>query len=538
MSAYDNPTIIRDDSAMIFGQGIASFGENFAKAMNAQLALAAEERAYEAKLKKQTEEKQIATQLASIKQSTANMKEVDAAVDKVKNADSVFVNKFGELYSDLLKKDGENAVKASFSVLTPEEIIANDKYSKSVNQFKDKTIPTFAGMKQNIDEGKLFGPRDWLNTDWNGDTPLDQKINEISYYASDPENYDYRNRVTKDLYLDGGDPSNPIIEIITKVDREKDLGKFSNEELNAEIAKGKNSSIIYDDATKQYSVKLKKKAGDWDGTFYHKVPEAPDSDKIWGKTQADILDSKTNELKTSFIINPGNPVITKEKIKDAPNKEKQIETIYLNMPAISNNAKPYYDAGARALLNSDLKNPAQLKSFLQNRLYRGNETLEEFFKANPTPQAQEEFFSKKLFEIDVENKLGKEYSNRPATKEDVDNKRALKIGDPVYYTQKSTIVTIPKPEQPGGDDRNKPTADQKNQEAFNNIIIERIKSGKAIPGKDGLYLKVTNGKGSLYKYDSSGLKVKIDTKGDDLQDLVNTIGGTVDITKIGRKKLK
>ena len=34
MSAYDNPTIIRDDSAMAWAQAIGSFGENFVQSFN------------------------------------------------------------------------------------------------------------------------------------------------------------------------------------------------------------------------------------------------------------------------------------------------------------------------------------------------------------------------------------------------------------------------------------------------------------------------------------------------------------------------
>lgn len=531
MSAYDNPTIIRDDSAMVFSQSIASFGENFTKAMNAQLAIAAEERKYEAKLRKETEERQIATQTASIKQSTANMKEVASAVDTVKEADPVFTNKFGELYSTLLKKDGENAVKASFTALSPEEVTANDKYSKSVSQFKEKSLSTFAAMKQNIDEGKSLGPRDWINTDWNGDTPLTQKVNEISYYASDPDNYDYRNRVIKDYYIEDGDPSKPTVEIITKVDRKKDLASFSQEEIDAEIAKGKDGSIIYDTSTGEYAVRFKQKLGSstWDGTFFHKIAEAPDSDKIWGKTQANIVNEK-GELNTSFIMNPGNPIITKEKIKDFPNKEKLVETTYLNMPAISGNAKMYYDAGARALLNSDLKDPTQLKSFLQNKLYRGNETLEEFFKANPTPQAQEDFFSRKLLEIDVENKLGKTYSRRVAKEDDVKAGRASKVGDWVYYTQKSSEVTIPKTEQSGGDGENKPTAAEKSQAAFNDRIANVIRSGKGGVSKDGYTFMKMNGKWGLY--DKDGVSKPGTENISNPRELATFIGSTIPLSKL------
>jgi len=190
------------------------------------------------------------------------------------------------------------------------------------------------------------------------------------------------------------------------------------------------------------------------------------------------------------------------------------------------------------LLNSDLKDPTQLKSFLQNKLYRGNETLEKFFNDCPTPKDQEDFFAKKLLEIDTETKLGKTYSRRIAKEEDVKAGRASKVGKWVYYTQKEEEVATAKAEQQGGEDTNKPTADEKKQTAFNNLIIERIKTGKAIPGKGGMYLKVINGKGVLYKFNADGVRLPVDTTGDDLQDMINTIGGTVEVDNKGRRKIK
>ncbi len=534
MSAYDNPTIIKDDSGMMFGQALANFGENFSKSMNAQLALAAEERKYEAKLKKETEERQLAVQTASTKQSLSNQKEVSSAVDTVKAADPVLTNKFGQLYSDFLKKSGENSVKASFSILTPEEITANDKYSKSVTQFKEKSVTSFGAMVDNVNTWKAMGPRDMLNTDWNGDTKLDQKISEISCYASDPDNYNYRDRVTKDIYAEDGDPSKPIVEIITKVDKE-DLIGFSQEEINAEIKKGKDGKIIYDEATNQYSVRFKQNLGSttWDGTFYHKIADAPDSDKMWGKTQANIVNEK-GELNNSFIINPGNPVITKEKVKDFPNKEKLVETTYLNMPAISGSAKTYYDAGARALLNADLKDKTQLRSFLQNKLNRGNETLEEFFKANPTPKEQEDFISAKLFEIDTENKLGKQYSRRIARPEDVEAGRADKVGSWVYYTQKSKEVATAKAEQSGGGEDNKPTAADKAQKAFNDRISNVIQTKKGGVMKDG-YTFMKDPKTGWGLYDKDGIKKPGTENISNPRELASFIGSTIPLPKSGLK---
>jgi hypothetical protein len=506
MSAYDNPTIIKDNSGTILAEGIASFGENFSKAMNAQLAIAAEERKYEAKLKKETNDRQIATQKANTEQSMSNMKETQAAVDTLKPADPVLTNKFGKLYSELLTKAGEGKVKGSLEVLSPEETAANDKFQKGTGEFKQKCLSSFGPMADNLITGKAMGPREWSNTTWNGTTKLQQKINEITYYASDDDNYSYRDKVNKDLYIEDEDPSKPVMEIITEVKRDKELVNFSDDELKAERER-KDSGLIYDETTQKYSLKFKQNLGSstWDGTFFHKIPDAPDPDKAWGKDQGNVLDEKTNGLRAEYVLNAGSPVLTKEKIKEFPNKERQVETVYLNMPAINGVLNQYYKAGATALLNSDLKDKVQLRSFLQNKLYRGNEDLAKWLTKFDTDVKQEDFIKDKLLEIDTETKLGKTYSRRIAKEEDVTAKRANKVGDWVYYSQSEKIVATAKAEQSGGG-KDESTAADKAQAAFNTRVKTLIDSGGETGIiKDGLTL-MKHPKDGWGLYDSDGNK--------------------------------
>jgi hypothetical protein len=525
---------------MAWANGIASFGENFAKARVARQEADLKEKAYEDKLKKETRDNAIAMQAANIKQGLANQKEIGAAVDKIPAVDPVLTNQWKSKYAAHQEALGNEAVLTQLTVRTPEEIAKYNKYAEDVTQFKDKSLSALAANQTNVNEWKTLSPRERANTAFMGNTPLERKISEITLYSSDPSNYNYRDKVTKNLYEEDDNPANPGLEIITKIDPAKDLKGFDQAAIDEGI---KNGSILYDDATKQFSIKFKQKLGTttWDGTFYHKVADAPDSDKIWGKTQANVVDDRGG-LNDNFIINPGNPVITKEKIKDFPNKEKKIETTYVNVPEIRKNTSMYYKAGAEALLSSDLRDMSQLQSFLQTKLQRGNESLADWIKLHPTIEEQKDFIANKLFEIDMETKLSSstdQYSNRPATEEDVKFGRANKVGQSVYYRQKSEDVATPKVENAGrGGDDNKPTAGEKAQQAFDNLIAKRIKKGEAIKGKDGLYLKVTNGKGSLYRIDATGLKIPVDTTGDSLQDMINTIGGTIEVDNTGRKKIK
>ena len=543
MSAYDNPTIIKDDSAMAWAQGIASFGENFTKAFNARREQNLKEKAYEDKLKAETKKTAIAIQSANIEQSLSNQKEIGAAVDQMEKTkiETALQDQWKQGFAMRKEKVGMFKTQAQFTELDKDQMAEGTKYAEDVNQWKDKSLSGLAANQTNVNEWKTLSPRDRANTAFMGNTPLERKISEITLYSSDPSNYNWKGKVDKKLFDADDNPASPGIEIITKVDLAKDLKGFTEEELQAE-AKKPNGAVIYNETDKQYSVRFKQKLGDpsWDGQFYHKVTDAPDSEKIWGKDQANILDSK-NGLNNNFILNPGNPVVTKEKIKDFPNKENEIETTYVNVPEIRKNAKMYYDAGAEALLSSDLKDMTQLQSFLQTKLNRGNESLADWIKQYPTIEDQKKFISTKLFEIDMENKLSSsadQYSNRPATEADVKAGRADKVGESVYYTQKAKEVAAPRMTVINNNGDNKPTAAEVGQTNFNKIITNGIKSGKAIKGKDGLYLKVTNGKGVLYKIDATGLKIPVDTTGDDLQDMVNEIGGTIQVDNTGRKKIK
>jgi hypothetical protein len=530
MSAYDNPTIIKDDSAMAWAQGIASFGENFSKARIARQELDLKEKAYEAKLKKETEENQIAMQSASIKQGLANQKEIGAAVDKIPTVDPVLTNQWKSQFAELKTKEGENNVTAEFAVLSSEQINANTQFAESVTQFKDKSLPSLAAYQTNVAEWSKLSPRERANTAFMGNTPLERKISEISLYASDTNNYNYKDKVSKNLYKEDNNPANPGLEIITKIDPAKDLKGIDQTSIDEGI---KNGSILYDKDTNSYSVKFKQKLGTstWDGTFYHKVAEAPDPNKIWGKDQANIVNDK-GELNNNFIINPGNPVITKEKIKDFPNKEKLVETTYVNTPEIRKNAKMYYDAGAEALLSSDLRDMGQLQSFLQTKLNRGNESLEDWIKQYPTVEKQKAFISKRLFEIDMDAKLGgssDQYSNRPATEADVKALRADKVGETIYYTQKATEVATPKAESSEGTGDDKPTAAEIAQNKFNDRIKSLISTKKG-GVKVGKYtLSVIKGRWGLR--DENGMPLDGTENITNPRELATYIGSTIPLLK-------
>jgi len=550
MSAYDNPTIIKNDSAMAWAQGMASFSENFTKAFNARKEQNLKEKAYEDKLKAETKKTAIAIQSANIEQGLANQKEIGAAVDQMEKTkiDTVFQDQWKSDYAQLNEQKGNFNVLAKFTELNKDQIAEGTKFAESVAQFKDKSLSGLAANQTNVNEWATLSPRDRANTAFMGNTQLERKISEITLYSSNPANYNWKGKVDKKLYKENDNPANPGIEIITKI-TEKDLAGIDQASIDKGIQDG---SILYKETTvgdkiiKDYSVRFKQKLGDpsWDGQFYHKVAEAPDPEKIWGKDQANILDPKTNGLNDNYILNAGNPVVTKEKIKDFPNKENEIETTYVNVPAIRKNAMQYYDFGAEALLSSDLKDMTQLQSFLQTKLNRGNESLADWIKQYPTIEDQKKFISTKLFEIDMENKLSSsadQYSNRPATEEDVKAGRADKVGESVYYTQKAKEVAAPKMtvinnNNSGGGD--KQTAAEDARVELNTKIHEVIANqASATPFVNGLQLMKVAGKWGLF--DKDGIENYNTRNIHDPWKLQSVLGGTaVKGENWQRKKLK
>lgn len=456
MSAYDNPTIIKDDSAMAWAQGMASFGENFSKARIARQAFDLKEKEYEDKLKAETKKTAIEIQKFSINQNVANQAEIGSVVDNFAktspNVNGLLSTQWGKKFAGILEENGMFNKQMTFEDLSKSKISEGNKLIADGKIWKDKSVSGLAAFNQNIIDWEKLSPREKANTAFMGNTALEKRISEITLYSSNQNNYNWKDKVDKKLYEEAGDITNPGIEIITKVDLAKDLEGFTEEDLQAEAKKPNgavivNETVIDGKPTKQYSVRFKQKLGDpsWDGTFYHKVAEW-DGDTVWSNKQANILDSK-NGLNNNFILNAGNPVVTKEKIKDFPNMFNEIETTYVNIPAIKLAAQMYYNMGTEALLSADLKEMTQLQSFLQTKLNRGNEKIEDWIKKYPTTKEQNQFISERLLDIDIENKLtssSDQYSNRPATDEDVKAGRANKTGELVYYSQKAREVTAPK----------------------------------------------------------------------------------------------
>jgi hypothetical protein len=152
MSAYDNPTIIRDDSAMIYAQMLGTAGqtftESFKTARKEREAKEKEERLEAEKKAKESKEVQLNKQLYSsntIKLINAETEQTRTDLSKVGAPPPITDQavKFELAFKNIF---GENAQKIKFDEVTPEFIEADAKLQSEYN-----TVD--ANLKRIIGEG-------------------------------------------------------------------------------------------------------------------------------------------------------------------------------------------------------------------------------------------------------------------------------------------------------------------------------------------------------------------------------------------------
>ena len=480
MSAYDNPTIIRDESAAMWSQGIASFGENFLKARALRDDKLLKEKEEQRKLKKESDEIIINQQVIKTNQATKNQKEIGDAVNKISTVDIVLQEKAKSNLAALYTRVGENNAKAATEVQDAEVINSNAKYSEQVNQYKDNSIGWLTKMQTNVTDYADMGPYDQTSVAWHGNTGLDRLINQTTCYASDPNNFGYRDKVKKDLTYNQDDPSDTTLDIQTNIGDRAELKKqlklqyansVTDEQLETEVNDGIKNGYIIDDGSGNLSLKFNQKLGQatWDGTFFTKVPNGSKGEE-WSKDQGNIIDPETKEPFKQYWVNAGAPEFSVVNAKGmGKGREGLVTTKYLNTKLIQDNTKVFYDARAESLLNSDLKDPTVYQSFIKLRLKQGSMSLADFTNKYKTPEEQKKFISDKLFELDLDDKLSN-YNSRPATKEDVEAKRAkIEKVDTVWY-QKSEPNIVAKKEEA----TNELTAQQKLNKAKLDAGVKKV----------------------------------------------------------------
>jgi len=298
MSAYDNPTIIKNDAALIWGQVAGDFAESFTQSYAAakkereakekEAKLDAEKKAKEAK------EQILANQVflsKNLYNEQARLEQVDSGLVS-KGADAGAVDLFNKYIISTAEVKGNNDASISQVVQSREDLDKKAAYSSQRATGERNLTNVVGGMFSQADaikSGKI-NATNIGKIRFNGDNLLNQSINRSTTMSNaffDPT------KTTRDLVYDvNGDPSKITLLITNKIGTKEDVFKFFEATnpgvtkdangkrnaafLEAEFEKGiKDKAIIESKENKgQYEFRFEKKINkDWDGALYSEIPE-------------------------------------------------------------------------------------------------------------------------------------------------------------------------------------------------------------------------------------------------------------------------
>jgi hypothetical protein len=289
MSAYDNPTIIRDDSAMAWAQAFGSAGQAFTESFN----VARKEREAKEKEKKlEDERKAKADKEQSIKDQTLISDfEYKEQENTLKGAEDL--QKLGASSDALSLRNnfristskivGKNNLEISKNVLSKEVLDEKNKYSSDVattNANLDKALGAVFSQTSEFRDGKI-NRGDISNYVFNGDDLLTQGIGKAVFFGF---TFPKSSNITKDLEYDVNKPADARLNVQIPLNNIEELTEVflaANatalpEEIDEAIKTGiTNGSIIPEGAVgkEKYTIKYNPKISEFTGEFYTKIPE-------------------------------------------------------------------------------------------------------------------------------------------------------------------------------------------------------------------------------------------------------------------------
>ena len=232
MSAYDNPTIIKNDAALIWGQAAGDFAESFTQSYAAakkdreakekEAKLEAEKKAKEAK------EQTLANQVFLSKSQYNDQVRIEKIdEDLVKAGVDVsgidLYNKFAISTGEII---GQNELSLATVVQSKEDADKKRAYSSQVAA-TDKNLRNVMGGMYSDSDAIKSGKINATNIGkirFNGDNLLTQAINRSTTMGNaffDPK------KTTRDLIYDvKGDPSDMTLLITNKIGTKDDVLKF------------------------------------------------------------------------------------------------------------------------------------------------------------------------------------------------------------------------------------------------------------------------------------------------------------------------
>jgi len=389
MSAYDNPTIIRDDSAMAWAQGIGSFAENFTQSFNIarkeKEAKEKEARLIAEKNAKEEKEQAINNQIYSSEERykyQTHMGKIDDTLIKAGTTPdgTELINSFVINTSEVV---ANNNVAIKTKVLSKEE---QDKFANySAQQTKgEENLTRVAGglysQAQAIKSGEI-NETNISNIKFKGDNILDQTLNRVTAFAlAYPDNA----KTTKKIDYDAaGDPSKITLQVNTKIGDYNTLIK-SFKDTNPGVSQEEIDSKIKEGIDKGFIIKF---------------GEAPVTAGVYSK-ENDIEVSPIYMKPTEYVDSAGNAGLSKtEGVVKYQRTPIDIEAIKISL-------KPSLQAKAEGLIASSFEDPDVADGILAKLGFGTNYQSKEFAKLDLTTKVN--LLVGKMEQKEIDNKMDPE----------------------------------------------------------------------------------------------------------------------------------
>jgi hypothetical protein len=438
MSAYDNPTIIKNDAPMIWAQSLGNAGQAFTESFN----IARKER--EAKEKearldaerkaKEEKEQTISNQIYSSEERykyQARMGKIDDALTKAGvSADGTeLVNGFLVSTGEI---NGKNNVEIKTKVLSKEELDKKNAYAAQTAKGEENLTRVAGGLYSQalaIKNGEL-NDTNINNIKFKGDNILDQTLNRVTAFAlAYPDN---EKTIKKLDYDANGDPSKMTLHVTTKIGDYNTLIKnfkdtnpgVSQEEIDTKINEGIGKGFIIKGDNDQYSINFKKDINsDYDGELYTKIPEikygeVPVTTGVYSK-ENDIEVSPIYLKPTEYIDVEGNANLSKDQ------GTVKYQRTPIDIEAIRMSLKPSLQAKAEGLIASSFQDPDTADGILAKLGFGTNYQSKEFAKLDLATKVN--LLAGKMEQKEVDNII---------------QKSQLKLVDGKYYKMDPESIRI------------------------------------------------------------------------------------------------
>jgi len=399
MSAYDNPTIIKDDSAMAWANAFSGLGksmmESFEEGRKERDAKYKEAKLDAEKKAKEDKEQTIANQVAISEENyklQTRISKNNEGLEKIGGGPGAV-----ELANNYSVSTGTKAAEYSFDIktkaLSPEEFKEKNTYITKQLEGEANLNNALGGLYSGASaflKGEI-NPTNIGNYVFRGRNALDQTVNRLTTFALA---YPDDAKTTKELeYNDPKDPSKITLYVKTKVgdiNALKDAFIATNpgakDKIDENIQNGiKDGSIIAtgDAGKEQYTINFKRDINpNFDGSLYVKVPEVN-----YGKapvTAGVYSDENGKEITNQYI-----GVAEYGKIEGNANLSKGqgtavYERIPVDMDKIMTAMTPILQSQAQAIVATDFDDNDTGNAVLQKLGFGTNFPLENFSKLNTT----------------------------------------------------------------------------------------------------------------------------------------------------------